>query len=354
MPPAVCGLGDYSRLLLSTLKLDPPPRILVANGAAETNAMNPEWPVVQLKRSAGDVIRRLEEYGATRVVLGYVGYGFQSRGCPLWLLAGLRKWKQRNPGGRLVLTLMELWFTPAFWKPDFLLQRLHRRSLRRLAMAADKVFVSTEGYAGMMRDCIPPERLRIVPVGSNIVAHVPPDSVPRHPGRWILFGRQGSRIVALKRLGPWLAKFHGSGRVRLLQIAGARESEEANQEEDQLVRRALPANAFQILDLVPSAELSRLLLEAEMALCGQVPGAYGKSSIFMAYASHGLNILAPDTRRTEEPPSCWVTHPAELETAAADFTQVLAERSAHLRAWFEETASWERIASIYREEFGVG
>jgi hypothetical protein len=354
LPPAVCGLGDYSTHLLANLHLEQPPRILVANGAAATNAMRPELNVVLLERNSAALLRRLEETGAGRVVLEYVGYGYQSRCCPLWLLNGLRKWRERNPGGKLVLMLMELWFTPAWWKPDFLLQRLHRCALRRMAMGADKVFVSSEGYARMMRDCIPRERLRIVPVGSNIVPVMPPGSVPRQPGKWILFGRQGSRIVALRGLLPWIKKLHAAGHVRLLQVAGARETPAFNRTEDELIRSALPDGAFEILGRVPEAELSGLLLEAGMALCGQDAGAYTKSTIFMAYASHGVNILATGMRGMKEEPLCWVTHPAELEEAGADFARVLAERSARLSAWFDATASWERIASIYREELLPG
>src|SRR5437879_4458943 len=77
LPPAVCGLGDYSSHLLANLDLERPPRIFVANGAAATNVLRPEWNVVQLERDSAALIRRLEEMGAGRVVLEYVGYGYQ-------------------------------------------------------------------------------------------------------------------------------------------------------------------------------------------------------------------------------------------------------------------------------------
>ncbi len=354
LPPAVCGLGDYSTLLLSNLKLARRPHILVANGAAETNAANPELSVEQLERSSSSLVRKLEEIGASHVVLEYVGYGYQSRCCPLWLLNGLRKWRLRNPEGRLLLMLMELWFAPAWWKPDFLLQHLHRRALQKLAATADRVFVSTDGYARMIQDCVPPGRLRIVPVGTNILPVASPGSVPRKAGHWILFGRQGSRIVALEKLLPWLSKLRAAGHVSLVQVAGARENDGFNRTEDRLLASALPSEAYEILGRIPSAELSRLMLEAEVGLYSQGAGAYTKSTIFMAYASHGLNILSLDMRGIKEPPHCWVTHPLEWEENGADFQRMLIDRSAKLSGWFEETASWSRIASLYREGALVG
>ena len=353
LPPAVCGLGDYSMLLLANLNLGEQPRVLVANGAAETDKLHPELGVEQMERSASALLRKLEEMRASHVVLEYVGYGYQSRCCPLWLLDGLREWKRRNPERRLLMMLMELWFTPAWWKPDFLLQRLHRRAMRKLAATADKVFVSTEGWARLIRDCVPPGRLRIVPVGTNIVPVAPPGSAPRKARRWILFGRQGSRIVALRGLAPWLSKLHAAGHVRMVQVAGARESDDFNRTEDGLLAGSLPPDAYEILGRIPSPELSRLLLEAEAGLCGQVPRAYSKSTIFMAYASHGVNIVALNMRGITEPPECWVTDPAEFLEPGADIGTLLAERSANLSRWFEETASWSRIASIYREELGL-
>jgi hypothetical protein len=43
------------------------------------------------------------------LLLHYVGYGYAKRGCPLWLVAALRQWRQAKSSRRLVTMFHEVY-----------------------------------------------------------------------------------------------------------------------------------------------------------------------------------------------------------------------------------------------------
>lgn len=349
LPPAVCGLGDYSMKLVEELRLDPAPHFLLMRGGDATRAFYPEMTAEEIPKDENRLVQRLTELGAERVLMEYVGWGYHSRGCPLWLLRGLRKWKKKNASARLVIMFQELWFRPAWYKPDFLLQHLHRRAIRQLLPVVDQVFVSTEGYAQWLSGSAFPGLLRVLPNASNILPVDPPRSERENRGTFMIFGKQTSRLVSLEEMAPWLRKLYASGRLQRLQIVGMRGSEEQNQREDAAARAALPEGAFEILGAKSPEELSRLFAAAEFGIFTQSPAGLTKSTIFMAFASHGMNIVSPNVTPGLDAPQCWITHPDELLENGAGLELTLAERAAKILAWYEQNLSWPRIADAYRQ-----
>ena len=353
LPPAVCGLGDFSMKLLGQMRLDPPPHILVMTGAEATRAAHPELKVESLPAGGARLVARLAELKTERVLVEYVGQGFHTRGCPLGFLGALRKWRADTSGARLVIMFQELWFEPAWWKPDWILQKLHRIALRRLARVVDQVFVSTAGYGRWLAGAAAPERLRVLPNAATIPPVAPPADARREAGTWVLFGRQGSRLAALDEIAAWPGKLHAAGRLKKLWLAGSRESAEMNAREDALAASLLPPGTVEILGPKSPEELSRIFLTAEFGIFSQSPLSYTKSTIFMAYASHGIGIVSPNTLGASEAPQCWVTHPSEMLDGAAISSAAVADRGRRLAEWYEQNASWPRIAAAYRSALGL-
>ncbi len=347
LPPAVCGVGDYTMRLIEHLRLATPPTMLVMEGAEATRAAVPGLPVEQITADRAALLSRLRELGAACVVLQYVGYGFHWRCCPLWLLRALGEWRRSVRGARLVVMAHELWVRCAWWKPDWIIQQVHRRALRRLAAVADQVFTSTEGYRASLADVVPAGRLRVLPIGSNIVPVAAPETAAREPGSWVLFGRQGSRVNALRTMAPWLAKLHAAGHIRSLTVAGSSQGDAFAAEEKCLLASALPADAIQILGPLPPADLSRLFLRTQFGIFAQTPASFTKSGIFMAYASHGLAIVADNAAGLTGEPHRRVLHPSDLLGGKAG-AEAVRERGAHLLEWYGTTADWESIAAAYR------
>jgi len=352
LPPAHCGLGDYSMILLRHMKLDPPPRILVMNGASETHAAHPDLDVEPLPGSCEGLLQRLRELKASRVFVQYVAQGFQSRGCPLWFLAALRKWRVGTPAARLVIMFQELWFEPAWWKPDWLLQKLHRRALKNLVGVVDQTFVSTETFGQWLVGANAPERIRVLMNPATIPLTSCVTGGQREPGCFVLFGRQGSRIFALQDMAPWLGRLHDAGLLTKLKLVGSRETETMNAKEDALTRSLLPGHVVEMVGPQPDERISEIFLSAEAGIFTKTARDYTKSTIFMGYMSHGLSIVShkrvEDTRR----PLCWVTSAADLLDGTVAAPQ-LGERGQELARWYEENASWKRVADAYRQALGV-
>jgi len=352
LPPAHCGLGDYSMILLGHMRMDPPPRILVMHGAAETREVHPELDVEQLPGTQAGLLVRLHELRAKRVFVQYVAQGFQPRGCPLWFLGALRKWRMQTADARLVMMCQELWFEPAVWKPDWLLQNFHRRALRQLAGVVDRLFVSTESFHERMEGTTAPDRLQVLVNPATIPLAGSPLQAQREVGLFVLFGRQGSRIFALEDMSPWLAKLHTGGFLKRLLLVGSRETSVMNDREDRLVRALLPVGAAEILGPQSLESLSQVFLRAEMGVFTKTARDFTKSTIFMGYASHGLAILSQKPTGDETPPLCWVTSAPELLEGAVTRDDVRS-RGRNLAQWYDENASWARVAGAYREALGL-
>lgn len=352
LPPAHCGLGDYSMILLGHMRMDPPPRILVMHGAAETRAAHPELDVEPLPSTQAGLLERLRELLAKRVFVQYVAQGFQSRGCPLWFLGALRKWRMQTADARLVMMCQELWFEPAAWKPDWLLQKFHRRALRRLAGVVDRLFVSTESFHERMDGTTAPDRLQVLVNPATIPLAGSPSQAQREEGLVVLFGRQGSRIFALQDMSPWLAKLHAGGFLKRLLLVGSRETAAMNDREDGLVKALLPVGIADVLGPQSLESLSQVFLRAELGIFTKTARDFTKSTIFMGYASHGVAILAQKPTGHETPPLCWVTSAPELldGTIARGDIQ---DYGRNLAQWYDENASWARVAGAYREALGL-
>jgi hypothetical protein len=339
-------------ILLGQMRLDPPPRILVMNGATETHAAHPDLDVEPMPGSCEGLLQRLRELKAKRVFVQYVAQGFQSRGCPLWFLAALRKWRVGTPAGRLVIMFQELWFEPAWWKPDWLLQKFHRFALRKLVGVVDQTFVSTETFGKWLVGATPPDRVRVlmnpatIPLAGSVAA------ARREQGCFVLFGRQGSRIFALQDMAPWLVRLHDAGLLKRLQLVGSRETDVMNAKEDALTRSLLPTGVVEMIGPQPDERISEFFLSAEAGIFTKTARDYTKSTIFMGYMSHGLSVVSHKRVEDTRAPLCWLTSAADLLDGTVAAPQLI-ERGQKLARWYEENASWQQVANAYRQALGV-
>jgi hypothetical protein len=318
----------------------------------ETKAAYPNLDLELLRPSCSALVARLQQLRAKRVFVQYVAQGFQPRGCPLWFLKGLRRWREASPDARLVIMFQELWFEPPFWKPDWLLQKLHRRALCNLAGVVDRTFVSTESFRRWLKRFVPPDRLSVLMNPATVSLARWGGEEARESGVFVLFGRQGSRLFALRDMAPWLKKLHAGGILRKLWLVGSQETAAMNARETELAGTLLPEGAAEILGPHSAESLSLIFRRAEAGIYTKTACDYTKSTIFMGYASHGLGIVSQERIQDSAPPLCWVTHPSELVAGSVSMEQ-LHQRGRLLSMWYEENASWERVSASYRKALGV-
>jgi hypothetical protein len=329
-------------------------RFCVARGQAESEAARPDLRMKTFGSTRASLLGALRASSDSHVLLEYVPHGFDRRGCPHWLSAAFSEWRKIRRGpGKVVVMFHELWTRLPWWRPAGLRQVLHRWSIRRLIGAADHVFTNTSGYAQWIRRLTPDREVQVAPIGSTVVPVSLHTSVSREAGLFVLFGRQGTRVHALRTLGPSLARLHSKGRLQKLVTAGGGSEFDA-QERDALQQSGLPESAVDLRGYLPAGELSGLLHRAEFGISDQTWESVTKSTTFMAYASHGLNIVSPFAGVEARQPFTWLTSADELASSSSDMEGLLPERSQRLSRWYRETADWPMIAQQMKNAFDGG
>jgi hypothetical protein len=343
LPPSICGIGDYTSQLLSHLPKTRSVLLLVRDGYLSTKNFYPQFNVEGIPPSGEGLVKLLKLENVSDLIVQYSGYGFDPSGAPLSLLKAIRIWRKDNPYGRLILMAHELWHHPSWWKLDGLRQILHKRELCALAALADQVFTSTDGYAEWLLPYVASHRLRTLPIGSNIIPIRSPEGASRLRGQWILFGRQGSRIVSLKVLGASLSALHRKALFDRLVVIGSSESQKLDLQEASLLCQYLPSHAYERTGTLSNQDISRILLQSEYGVLGQTPST--KSGILMAYASHGvIPVLAHSCRPTNLTYS-WIRTEDDV-TSSSDYIGTLRDE---VLEWYRLNGEWDRIAQAYTD-----
>jgi hypothetical protein len=295
----------------------------------------------------GDIVSLLNEMSISCLIVQYSGYGFDSRGAPLALLRAIRAWRFQTKTAKLILMAHELWHSPAWWKPDAANQFFHKRELCALAQCADQVFTSTQGYLLSMKPFVEKRKLRCLPIGSNITPVYPPEASYRIPGRWVLFGKQGSRIVSLKTFGSSLSLLHTKGLLQQLVIIGSRDRHDLDHQETRLLQQYLPSQAYVQTGLLTEEQISERLLQAECGVLGQSFESLTKSTILMAYASHGVvPVVASDSLLASS--YSWIRTVDDVLTLNAGAHNNAVIRSS-LLSWYQQNGDWNQISRAYLE-----
>ena len=339
--PGAGGVGDYTLRLLAHWPPLPNLRLLVPK-VRESRTASPRYFVAELGADADTILKRLPSKGG-KILVQYSAYGFDRAGYPRDLIHALIDWKSKARG-LLVLMFHEIW---GFWpimNKNFIVQFFHRRSIKRLLDCADVVFTSTSSQAEHLRALRSPAQVHVLPVGSNI-GHDEDTGPWRKPGWAVLFGLQGARIRALKKMQSSLSSLAAAGRITKIITVGA--NGDGDDEEGRLLSSFRLAEGFEQRGPQPEREISRLLLTASFAISAQDELSYSKSGTFMAYAAHGLNIITACASRSKEEPLCWLITPRELLQSVSETELKL--RGERLRAWQKRTSSWETIAAKFAD-----
>ncbi len=284
LPPPYEGVGTYAAALAGAL-----------GGEARFLVGDPAWPGAGngaravTARTAADLLATLEETGeAGTVLLHYANYGYQRRGCPEWLVAGLESW-----GGRLVTIFHEVWASGPPWTSSFWLRPTQRRLAATLARRSESLATTLEIYAGMLRPWTRGREIAVLPVFSTVgePAAVPPFA--ERERRIVVFGGAGVRGRAYGRFRPELARAaRALGAVEILDVGPPLP-----------LPAALEGIPIRQLGVLRPDEVSEVLLGAAAGFLAYPPDFLPKSTIFAAYCAHGaLPVCAWDRHPSDAPP----------------------------------------------------
>jgi hypothetical protein len=286
-PPPAEGVGSYALALAGALE---------GRGIATRFLAATEIP-----RRAGALAAFLEEEKPDAVLLHYANYGYQSRGCPVWLVDGLDRWR-----GRLVTFFHEVWASGPPWRSSFWLLPLQRRLAARLVRRSASLATSLEIYKGLLGT----RSVEVMPVFSTVgePAGVPP--LTGRARRIVIFGGDGVRRRAW---GPFLPSLAAA--VHSLQT-------------EEICDVGTPVEVPASVDGVPvrrlgplsGEEVSALLLGSAAGFLAYPPDFLPKSTIFAAYCSHGVLPVCAWNRDGAAPPY-WrgSGDPQTIATAARDW-----------------------------------
>ena len=317
LPPVVGGVADYTQRLIEAWPDKDNLHVLVPENATE-----------EFSPRGG------------RVLVQYSAYGFDHHGYPGKLIRALIDWKTKT-GGRLVVMFHEIW---TFWpvtNKNFFVQLLHRRAIKNLVRAADKVFTSTESQAEHLRALSSRNPIRVLPVGSNIHRNEDVDPA-RIPGCAVIFGLQRARLRGLRKMRSNLSSLAAAGYITKIISVGAGGDSNLDDEERSVLSALQLKEGFEQLGARPEREISEVLLTASFGIFAHDELSLTKSGSFMAYAAHDLNVIADFADKSKPAPICWLVTPQELRQGISD--SELKSHADSLRGWQKENSSWELIA----------
>ncbi len=278
LPPAIDGVGDYAWLLAQRLNSD-------AGLASRFLVTDPLCPIADgAEHLAAHTATALAEAlgGRETVLLHFVNYAYQQRGCPWWLVHGLERWRRAQAQRRLLVMFHELYASGPPWSSAFWLSPVQRMIARRLCRLGDGAFTSLEAYARWLWGEARP--LSTWPVPSNVGE---PSAVPglaeREPAL-VVFGRPSVRAQIYRDNAGQLRTLARTLGLRTLHDVGAA-----------IASERLPG--VDGLEVVPHGTLtaervSALLLRCRVGLINNGDKPLGKSGVFASYCSHGLATLS--------------------------------------------------------------
>ena len=269
LPPPAEGVGSYALALAGALE----DRGIATRFLAAT----------EISRNAEALAAFLAEEKPDAVLLHYANYGYQSRGCPVWLVDGLDRWQ-----GRLVTFFHEVWASGPPWRSSFWLSPVQRRLAARLVRRSASLATSLEIYKGLLRT----RNVEVMPVFSTVgePAGVPP--LAERTRRIVVFGGEGVRRRAW---GPFLSSLaeavHALKAIEICDVGTPVE-----------VPASVGGAPVRRLGPLSGEEVSALLLSSAAGFLAYPPDFLPKSTIFAAYCSHGVLPVCAWSRDGAAPP----------------------------------------------------
>ncbi len=149
LPPDTNGLGDYALNIARPLfsKYEVKTEFLVGNPnwiSSERPGHIDNFKVTAIEsRQVSPTLKTINDYKI--VLLHYVGYGYAKRGCPIWLISALQKYK-RQSGNKLITMFHELYAKGSPLSSSFWLSPIQKNLVIRLVKISDTLITNSQNY----------------------------------------------------------------------------------------------------------------------------------------------------------------------------------------------------------------
>ena len=210
------------------------------------------------------------------VFLQLSGYGFDNRGMPLWLLHEMKR--RRNLIKSFGVFFHELYAFGPPWSSSFWLSPVQRHIARRLAEMSGFWMTSREGSAQWLERFAGDKPHAVLPVFSTIGE--PNELVRARLPKVIVFGSPGLRQATYQAAGANLFAWATRASLEIHDIG-------APVPDRQLVEM-LRSNGVVLHGRLDDKETRRAMASSMFGLLAYPVEYVAKSSVFAAYAAHGL------------------------------------------------------------------
>lgn len=287
LPPSINGLGDYALNLARQLWKDYniETRFLVGDrnwqGATEIEG----FTIQQITADSAEALFSLLSFDkkqSVSVLLHYVGYGYANRGCPIWLVEGLERWKARTANSHLVTMFHEVYASGyPLWTSSFWLLPLQKKLAERLVNTSDRCITSKQGYAEILYKMGRKKtQIAHLPVFSNIGE---PENAPpliERTQRLVIFGHKNSKLQVYQQGRQALELACKSLEIIEICDIGVPTGLEISE-----------INAVPVVEtgVIETVEISKIMLDSVAGFLNFPPPIYlAKSTILAAFCAHRL------------------------------------------------------------------
>ncbi len=285
------GVGDYARLLATQLRdaHDIDTIFVVVRPDASTPDLGDGFTSVCVTQNRTDaIIAALNKATVGRDIAGAMlhmsGYGYSRIGAPLHLARALAAWKAAS-GTPIISIFHELFIEASGLGRRKLYQKLQQISVRRFLTLSDAALTPASAYRDWLMAQNLPCPVTAIPVFSNVGEANVDLSVAR-PSRLAIFCRAD---MAAEIYGPWhavLAQFCSDAGITHIDDIGSRHQPPA----EQIGPATITSHGR-----LPAEAISALLINARFGMLAYQHMPLAKSTLFAAYAAHGVIPLCAST-----------------------------------------------------------
>jgi hypothetical protein len=280
------GVTDYAcalaRSLLSCCELN---TVFVSATQSPAAIVHDEWRTVSLSdrraRTLQEAIATISSQTETKaVILHFSGYGYQKRGVPIWLIRSLKQWKEiaRIP---LITIFHELYASGRPWQTAFWLSPVQQwiaRNILNLSSTAVTTVTVCKHELDLWNKTNGTE-INLMPVFSSIGEPRVCKQPDERENTAVIFGLAGVEDRLFGSYRNQLERIIAMMRIQRIFDVGPRRGKVP------LTLAEVPLTSRGILS---RSDLSDLLRETKFGFIAYPLHCIGKSSVFAAYAAHGV------------------------------------------------------------------
>ncbi|MFB2773254.1 glycosyltransferase family 1 protein [Pelatocladus sp. BLCC-F211] len=292
LPPFINGLGDYALNLARQLRKDYEieTTFIVGDRNWQGDTAIEDFSIQKVDTDSAEALLSLLSSDSNQsisastvpILLHYVGYGYAKKGCPVWLVQGLERWKAKHPNSQLVTMFHEVYASGSPWTSAFWLSPLQQNLAGRLLKLSDRSLTSKVSYAETLYKLarVKQNSITSVPVFSNIGEPEYLLPLAKRTRRLVVFGHRNSRTQVYQQCHKALEQICQS--LKIIEICDIGVSTGLGLSE---------INGIPIVEkgVVEATQVSKILLDSIAGFLNVPPPTYlAKSTIFAAYCAHKL------------------------------------------------------------------